>query len=363
MMKFTINLQLFADAEKTEKPTPKKRRDARKEGQVLQSKEITTSFVLLVCFLGLKLFGNYILNFILSLFEEMFSNIENVDQLFYENNLMINFVKVISSFFTIVSPILIAAFLSALIINYLQVGFLFTTKPLNIKLSRINPIEGLKRIFSKRSLLELVKSILKICLIGYVGYTYVIKNIDQVMNLSNYEPKSILINFSSMAFDFLIRIVGTTIAIALLDYFFQWKQHEKSLMMTKQEIKEEYKQTEGDPLIKSKIKEKQRSMAMSRMMQDIPKADVIITNPTHIAVAIKYDKDLYRAPYVLAKGADLIAENIKKVGKEHTIPIVENKPLARAIYETLDIGDVIPEELYEAIAEILAYVYSLKENY
>jgi len=134
-------------------------------------------------------------------------------------------------------------------------------------------------------------------------------------------------------------------------------------MMTKQEIKEEYKQTEGDPLVKSKIREKQRRIAMSRMIQEVPKADVIITNPTHLAIAIKYDKDLYGAPYIIAKGADIIAENIKKVGKEHSVPVVENKPLARALYDSVDVGDLIPEELYEAVAEVLAYVYSLKNDF
>lgn len=362
-MEFVLNLQLFADAEKTEKPTPKKRRDARKEGQVLQSREVTAAFMLLVTLLGLKLFGKYIVNYLLNFTSLAFSNIENIDMLFYENNLKINFIKIIAVFIMIAAPILAVSALTALAINYLQVGFLFTTKPLGIKLNRINPIEGFKRLFSKRALLELAKSILKVILIGYVGYSFVEDNINKIINLPHYETKLILVNISSIAFDFAIRIISALIGIALIDYFFQWRQHEKSLMMTKQELKEEYKQTEGDPQIKSKIKERQRKIAMSRMMQEVPKADVIITNPTHIAVAIKYDKDLYNAPYIVAKGADLIAENIKKVAREHSVPIVENKFLARTLYNTLDIGDLIPEDLYEAVAEILAYVYSLKDKY
>jgi len=363
IMKSILNLQLFAEAEKTEEPTPKKRKDAREEGQVLQSREVTSAFILLATFVGLKVFGKHMLNYLIKFMTDTYKTIENVDELFYENNLMLNFIKIVAAFIGLAAPILFVAFLSALLINYVQVGFLFTTKPLNIKLSRINPIEGFKRLFSKRALAELVKSILKILLIGYTAYSFMKKNITQFLSLSKLEPTIILKNFTSLAFSFSIRIIGVLMVLAFLDYIFQWREYEKNLMMTKQEIKEEYKQTEGDPLVKSKIREKQRRIAMSRMIQEVPKADVIITNPTHLAIAIKYDKDLYGAPYIIAKGADIIAENIKKVGKEHSVPVVENKPLARALYDSVDVGDLIPEELYEAVAEVLAYVYSLKDDF
>jgi len=362
-MKMYINLQLFADAEKTEKPTPKKRRDARREGQVLQSKEVTSAFILIISLICIKLLGDYIVNYFIRFIKETYSYIVDIDEFFYDNNLRINFVKVLTAFLGLAGPILAVTTIAALVISYLQVGFLFTTKPLNIKLNRINPVEGFKRLFSKRALVELIKSFLKIILVGYVAYSFVKKNFGQIINLPFFEPKSLFVNFGEIGFDFAIRILATLMGIAFIDYFFQWRQHEKSLMMTKQEVKEEYKQTEGDPLIKSKIRERQRKISMYRMMQEVPKADVIITNPTHIAVAIKYDKDLYNAPYVVAKGADLIAENIKKIAKENSVPIVENKMLARMLYNTLEIGDLIPEELYEAIAEILAYVYTLKDNY
>ena len=362
-MKLMLNLQLFAETEKTEEPTPKKRKDAREEGQVLQSREVTSAFILLATFVGLKVFGKHTLNYLTKFMTDTYKTIENVDELFYENNLMPNFLKIVAAFAGLVAPILFVAFLAALLINYVQVGFLFTTKPLNVKLSRINPIEGFKRLFSKRALVELIKSILKIILIGYTAYSFMKKNITQVLSLSKLEPTIILKNFTSLAFSFSIKIVGVLMVLAFLDYLFQWREYEKNLMMTKQEIKEEYKQTEGDPLVKSKIREKQRRIAMSRMIQEVPKADVIITNPTHLAIAIKYDKDLYGAPYIIAKGADIIAENIKKVGKEHSVPVVENKPLARALYDSVDVGDLIPEELYEAVAEVLAYVYSLKDDF
>lgn len=176
------------------------------------------------------------------------------------------------------------------------------------------------------------------------------------------ETFSFFVNFANLIYGFILRILGVLLLLSFMDYFFQWREHEKNLMMSKQELKEEYKQTEGDPIVKGKIKQKQREMAMSRMMQDVPSADVIITNPTHYAVAIKYDRDKFDAPYLVAKGLDIIAENIKKVAKENDVPIVENKPLARGIYASIEINDAIPEELYEAVAEVLAYVYSLKNE-
>ncbi len=361
-MDFKINLQLFADAEKTEEATPKKRKDAREEGQVLQSREITSVFMLLSSFLLLKFYGEHFINSLMKYMTNLFSNIENIDIYFYENNLMLEFTKTIAVFIGLIAPMLLVAFFSALIINYLQVGFLFTTKPLKLKLNRINPIEGFKRLFSKRALMELLKSNLKIILIGYTAYSFIKKNMLKIMELPRLETTIMLKNFASIAFSFVINIIVVLVVLAVMDYFFQWREYEKNLKMTKHEVKEEYKQTEGDPLVKSKIREKQRRIAMSRMIQEVPRADVIITNPTHIAVAIKYDKDSYVAPYILAKGVDIIAENIKNVGKENSVPIVENKPLARALYDTVDIGDIIPEELYEAVAEVLAYVYSLKDN-
>lgn len=355
-----LNLQLFS--EKTEKPTPKKRRDAREEGQIFQSKEINTVVILFSCFIGIKIFGGFISGQLRKFMVDIFSEINNTDIFLNYNNLMINFLKILIVFVTISSPILIIAFLSSLIINYFQVGFLFTNKTLKIKLDRLNPIEGFKRIFSKRALMELVKSILKLGLVGYVTINYGKNQITRIVKLSSLEPIEALVNFSDLLYGFIVRILSVLFVLAIMDYIFQWREHEKNLMMSKEEIKEEYKQTEGDPFIKGKIKERQRRMAMSRMMQDIPKADVIITNPTHYAVAIKYDKDKFYAPYILGKGVDLVAENIKKIARENMIPIVENKPLARAIYDSIDIGDIITEDLYEAVAEVLAYVYSLKDE-
>lgn len=361
-MLIKLNLQLFAQGEKTEQPTPKKRRDAREDGQILQSKEVNGVVILFSCFFALKLLGGMINNQLEKLLMDSFHTIANVDVFYNENNLLVNFMKIGAVFAIIVLPILAAAFLSALIINYLQVGFIFTSKPLKLKLDRLNPIEGFKKMFSKRALVELVKSILKIILVGYVAYSYLLSKMVEIVKLSQMNAKSAYGIFASMTFNFVLRLLLVLLALSAFDYFFKWREHENKLKMSKQEVKEEYKQTEGDPFIKGKIKEKQRQMAMSRMMQDVPKADVIITNPTHYAVAIVYDNESFEAPYIIAKGKDLIAENIKKIGKENSLPIVENKYVARTIYQTVEIGDIIPEELYEAVAEILAYVYGLKNN-
>lgn len=357
-----INLQLFSESEKTEKPTPKKRREAREEGQILQSKEINTVVILFSCFLGLKFFGQYFYNLLIKLMADMFILIPNADTLLNPNDLINNSFKLITIFLIIVSPILAIAFISALVVNYFQVGFMFTTKTLQIKLNRLSPVEGFKRIFSKRAIMELFKSIFKITLVGYMAYKYIYNQMGGIIQYSTFEPYESFISFSNIIFGFILRILSILLLLAVIDYIFQWREHEKKLMMTKQEIKEEYKQTEGDPFIKGKIKERQRKMAMSRMMQEIPKADVIITNPTHYAVGIKYDRDSFEAPFVIAKGLDLIAENIKKIAKENDIPLVENRYLARALYDTVEINQMITEDLYEAVAEVLAYVYSLKEE-
>lgn len=356
-----IDLQLFAEGgEKTEEPTPKKRRDAREEGQVVQSKEVNTVVILFACFLGIKFLGKILVNELYKFMIMIFNQVKNTDLFLSENNLMINFLKVTTVFTLVTLPILLISFLAALLVNYLQVGFLFTSKTLKIKLDRLNPIEGFKRIFSKRGIMELVKSILKLGLVGFIAYKYALGQMTTIVKYPNMEITYFFMNFCNLLFEFMKRMLGVLLVLALMDYFFQWRTHEKNLKMTKQEIKEEFKQTEGDPFIKGKIKEKQRQMAMSRMMQDLPKADVVITNPTHYAVAIRYEPDLVEAPYVVAKGVDNLAQNIKKIARENDVVIVENRLLARTLYETLEIKDLIPEELYEAVAEVLAYVYSLK---
>ncbi|WIV10873.1 flagellar biosynthesis protein FlhB [Proteiniborus sp. MB09-C3] len=354
-----INLQLFSE-EKTEKATPKRRREAREKGQVLQSKEINSAIIIIVSFACLKILGGYMFNHLLSFsnnfYEDYFPNLD----IFNTKDINILMMRLTSIIVIIVGPLTAIILLFGVSTSYLQVGFLFTTKALEFKLSRLNPIEGFKRIISKRSLVELVKSLFKIIVVGYLIYVYAIKEVYNIFKLMELNIESIATYIGNIVVNVGIRSGIALLVLAIFDYGYQWWDYEKNLKMSKQEIKEEFKQTEGNPQIKSKIREKQRQMAMRRMMQDVPKADVIITNPTHFAIALKYDKDMYGAPYVLAKGADLIAKNIKDIAKKHGIPTVENKPLAQTLYNTVEIGQIIPEELYQAVAEVLAYVYSLR---
>lgn len=258
-------------------------------------------------------------------------------------------------------PFLMIALVTGLLLSYMQVGFLFTVETLKFKLDKINPISGFKRLFSIRSLVELAKSVFKATLILAVTYSYLKNNSLLIVNIINLSIPNMIAIMWDLTYGVVIRSSIILFTIAIFDYAYKKWQDRKDTMMSKQEIKEEYKQTEGDPLLKSKIKEKQRQMAMSRMMQDVPKADVIITNPTHYAIAVLYDQNIDISPRILAKGRDLIANNIKLKAKEFDIPIVENKPLARGLYKNVEIGESLPADYFEAVAEVLAYVYGLRK--
>jgi flagellar biosynthetic protein FlhB len=359
MFLFPIKLQLFS-GEKTEKATPKRRKEAREKGQVRYSREINSAFVLLFAFLVLKLTGSYIYYNLKTFTQYIFAEFENTDILFTAKGIHQLMILMIIVTGKLVAPILIAVFVVGLICSYAQVGFLFTTKTLVFKPSRINPVNGFKRIFSKRSLIELIKSLIKIGAVGYITISYVLKQSKNIMNVFDMELTQIVLYLSSTTMNIAFRAAIVLILLAVLDFFYQSWEYENELKMSKQELKEEYKQMEGDPQVKSKIKEKQRQISMSRMMQDVPKADVIITNPTHYAVAIRYDSSIEDAPTVLAKGKDLIAQKIKTLATENGIIIFENKVLARTLYYTVDIGAYIPPDLYQAVAEVLAYVYQMK---
>jgi len=361
--KLKVNLQLFADSgEKTEKATPRKKSKAREEGQVLQSRELTAAIVLLCMFIGLRAFGGFMYEEILGCFKKVFTVYFEEDSLFTINGVMKVFDESLLSLLKTVGPLFAIALLMGLISGYAQVGFLFSTKTLGIKLNRINPLNGFKRIFSARSLVELLKSILKVAVVGYVGYSYIKGKSNDILSIMDMDVISIASYIGVTSTNVGIRMGMAMLVIGVMDYGYQWWEYEKSLRMTKQEVKEEYKETEGNPQIKSRIKQKQRQISMRRMLQDIPKADVVITNPTHFAVAVKYDSNVADAPIVLAKGQDYIALRIKEIAKESNVEIVENKPLARTLYETVEIGGKIPPELYQAVAEVLAYVYNLKRK-
>lgn len=354
---FVFDLQLFA-GDKTEEPTAKKRSDAAKKGQVGRSQELNTAFVLLVGFFVLKLLWNDIYGHIAQYTTYILTN---VNQSFDEEYITQLFIGLVIILVQTAFPIMIAIMLIGLLINFFQVGLLFSTEKVEPKLENLNPINGMGRIFSKRSLVEMVKSILKILVIG--GFLYLVLK-DEILTIPHfiyYDLGTSLEVASGIIFTMAFKIIGVILVIAIFDYGYQKWQTTQDLKMTKQEVKDEMKQTEGDPQIKGKIRQKQRQMAMARMMQEVPKADVIVTNPTHFAVALKYEKGM-AAPIVIAKGQDLVAQKIKQVAREAGVTLVENRPLARALYASTEVGQAIPQELYQSVAEVLAYVYRLKRR-
>ena len=354
---FQFDLQLFA-GEKTEEPTAKRKADARKKGQVGRSQEVNAAFVLLVGFLILRLLGGNAVAEIMNYSTYIFGNL-NAD--LNEESIMQMFIAMVILLAKTSMPLMVFIMIIGLAMNIAQVGFMFTTEQLQFNPGKLSPISGFKRMFSKRSLVELVKSLIKIIIIGYFVFSYLSDEIFQIPKLIYMDLLAGLNRMSDSIFALAFKIIGVFIIMAVLDYAYQKWQNNQDLKMSKQEVKEEFKQQEGDPKIKGKIRQKQRQMAMARMMQEVPKADVIVTNPTHFAVALKYESGM-SAPVVIAKGLDLVAQKIKTVARENRVPIVENKPLARALYATVEVGGIIPQELYKAVAEVLAYVYRLKHR-
>lgn len=332
--------------ERTEQATPQKRQKAREKGQVPRSRELTSIFVSFIIFLILSLYGSKIVFDLNRVMKDVFMNLEKRDiPLFLKN-----------AFFDmafLLFPMLIVAMAMGILVSVSQGGFL--VKPLELEFNKLNPVEGFKRIFSSHNLVELLKSLLKFVVGGVIFYIVVKKLINEAPPLMKLDFTAIV----NQSFFYLSKttkyILFAFLVLAIMDYGLQYWLFEKSIRMTKQEIKEEFKEQEGDPLVKSRIRSLQREMATRRMMQDVAKATVVVTNPTHIAVALKYSKEL-RAPKVVAKGAELIAQKIKEVARKNGVPIIEDKPLARALFK-LDIGEYIPKELYRAVAKIIAYIY------
>ena len=354
---FVFDLQRF-DGEKTEEPTSKKRADARKKGQVARSQELNTAFVLLIGFLIIRILWEYIYVNIAEYTIYLYSHISQSTSTEAITELFIGIMLLLAK---TAMPVMLAILVVGLGINIFQVGLMVTTEKLEPKLENLNPINGFGRIFSKRSLVELAKSIFKIIVIGYFLYLYLKDQIPLVPQFIFFDLPHSLATIADVIFVMAFQVVGVIMLMAAADYAYQRWQTTQDLMMSKQEVKDEFKQMEGDPQIKSRIRQKQRQMAMQRMMNEVPKADVIITNPTHLAVAITYKKGMI-APLVIAKGQDLVAEKIKDIARAHHILIVENKPVARALYEAVEVGAMVPAELYQAVAEILAYVYRIKHR-
>lgn len=354
-----MDLQLFA-GEKTEKATLKKRRDARERGQVFRSMEINSAIVLLASFTMLKIIFPTILENLQKTYIGFLDGSISIDQAFSYEGIRKLGMNVGWSIAVTIGPFLLVTMVAGLVANYGQVGFLFTTKTLNPNLSRINPLEGFKRIFSKRTLVEFAKSIIKLAIIGGVVYTEMKKSFGQITLWYAVDIWRGVSLIGDNAYSIALKTAIILLVFAVLDFGYQWWQYEVDLRMTKQEIKDEYKLMEGDPQVRSRIRGKQRELGMRRMMQEIPKADVVITNPTHYAVALSYDPDKHDAPVVIAKGQDYMALKIKEIARKNNVVITENKPLAQALYHSTDVGQGIPAELFHAVAEVLAFVYDLK---
>lgn len=364
----SYNLQLFAKdgpgGEKTEQATPKKLSDARKEGQVAKSKELGLGIGLLVMFLMLKLWVGMLGSQFMSLFVQVYNEIPSFTHMVAGQistwDFMIIFRETLLKMLLMMLPFSGAALVAGVAIEIYQVKWKPTTKPLIPKLSKMNPLNGFKKIFSLNSFIELLKAILKIVLIGWVAYSTLKNEWKSLFLLYDMPMEQAIALMGDVVINLGIKISLVYLVIAIADLFYQKWKFSEDMKMTKQEVKDEYKQAEGDPKIKGKIRQKMMQASQRRMMQDLPKADVVITNPTHFAVAIKYDADLYDAPYVVAKGSDHLAAKIKEAARENHVEIVENKPLARMLYYNVELGAVIPPELYRAVADILAMVYKLQ---
>lgn len=360
------NLQLFANDEggdKTEDATPKKLDNARKEGQVAKSTEINTAVMLFSLFLVLKIYVGSIGNQFIDVFEKVYGDILLIVNDDMSMNIIMSLLGyALKSIIIIALPIFLVGVVVGFLVDKVQIKWKVTSKPLQPKLSKLNPIKGFKKMFSKEKLVQLLFSLLKIGLIGVLVYDTLKDKWELILNLYDFSLFQAVGAVGNMVISLGLKISEVFLVIGFADLFYQRKKFKKDMMMSKKEVKDEWKNAEGDPHIKGKIKSKMLEASRRRMMSEIPSADVIITNPTHFAVALKYDRDSGSAPVVVAKGADYMAQKIKDIAKENKVEIVENKPLARMLYFNVEIDQEIPQELYQMVAEILAYVYKIKNK-
>jgi flagellar biosynthetic protein FlhB len=346
--------------EKTEKPTPKKRQEARSKGEVAKSMEVSSVAVILAGLMTLAIFGPYIYSYIQMIMKGSFSLITLRD---LTRPLFMEFARnTTTSLILAIIPLMAAVFITAILSNIMQVGFLLSGESIKPKFSKLNPLKGLSRLFSKQSFMELFKSLMKLVIIGGVAYLTVKGEMKNIFFLGEMEPNSIFVYILITILKILVLCVLSMIPLVIIDYAFKRWEYENKLKMGKQEVKDEHKRSEGDPKIKSRIRSIQMEMARKRIMQAVPEADVVITNPTHLAVAIKYESSVMTAPKLLAKGAGRIAKRIKELAEKHDIPIVENKKLAQSLYTLVEVDQEIPPTLYQAVAEVLAFIYKLKGN-
>jgi flagellar biosynthetic protein FlhB len=345
--------------ERSEEATQSRRDEFRNRGQVAHTRELGSALYLLFAFFSVYIVGRFFFAQVSELFERSFGDDLLKVVATSDFKYLLQFAG--SKILLMLAPVFLIFLILGILSSIIQVGILTVEDALSPKFEKIDPIQGLQRLFSLKSVVEGIKAILKVSLISFVAYLALKNQVAKFPELIHYSIEVLLEFMGSIVGKLLGSVATVMVLLAAADYFYQRWDLEKQMRMTKQEVKEEHKSREGDPLIKSRVRRAQRDIANRRMMEKVPKADVIITNPTHIAVALKYGADM-AAPQLIAKGADLIAEKIKAVAKENNIPVIENKPLARTIYKTLKLGQLIPRELFVAVAEVLSYVYKLKSK-
>lgn len=351
---------VFASDDKTEEATPKKKSDSRKKGQIARSKDVGVALTMVVCTIAVSACWNMMINGFkeVMIYFLQLPMLDNFDKLSLTGISITVIMRVAYGLLPIALPIMVGGIIASL----MQTGFLITGEPLKPSFGKLNPLSGIKNMISKRSLVDLCKNLIVISIVSIIAYRYISSNYQQIISMSNIYLPSLNVEIKNLVLGIFKQICIVLIVIAAIDYFVQFKMHNQDLKMSKQEVKEEYKQQEGDPQLKGKIKQKQREMSRQRMMQSVSDATVVITNPTHLAIALKYEEGTdMEAPKVLAKGADYLALKIKSIAKENEIPIIENKPLARMMYDKVEIDNDIPPELYQGVAEILAIVMKIKK--
>ncbi|EKQ51077.1 MULTISPECIES: fused FliR family export protein/FlhB family type III secretion system protein [unclassified Clostridium] len=352
---------IFADDDKTEEATPKKRSDARKKGQIARSKDVSVAVTMVVCTLLISSLWEMITNGFkdVIVYFLSFPMLTDFNQISLSNIVITVIMKVANCLLPFALSIMVGGIAASL----LQTGFMITYEPLKPSFGKLNPLSGMKNMLSRRSLVDLSKNLVVITIVSIIAYNYIASNYQNILGISNLYLPSLSGEVKNLVVNIFKQICIVLVIIAAIDYFLQVRMHNKDMKMTKQEVKDEFKQAEGDPQIKSKIKQKQREIGMRRMMQSVADATVVITNPTHLAIAIKYEEGSnMEAPKVVAKGADYIALKIKGVAKENDVPVIENKPLARLMYDRVEIDEEIPQDLYQAVAEILVIVMKLRKK-
>lgn len=345
--------------EKTEEATPRKRQQSREQGQVAQSKELGQSFAMMVSFCMLYIVMDYWGRGFREILHDAWSDVRpmEINQAFYQSWALYSIQKI--AYFVL--PVALASSTTIILASVFQTKGVLSLHPIQPKLDKLNPVSGFKKMFSMRGIVELVKAVIKMSIVGLMVYSFIKSRMEIIVMGFFGDPITLLSTFGKLAFQLAIYICAFFIILSILDLLYQRWESEKQMRMSKQEVKEEFKQMEGDPLIKRKIRERQKQVAMTKMMQEIPDSDVVITNPTHFAVALKYDEAM-PAPQIVAKGKGDLALRIIRIAKEFNIPIEQNPPLAQSLYRMVEIGDVVPYELYETLAEILAKIYQKKNK-